>query len=461
MAASLIYGIDDKEGSAVELAPINSEPADAAKRRIAQVLDSGNRAASARTSNPGGTRRRRIRTDRASSELFRWPAPPQQRAMEQVCPAEPHHDHGHDVRTELRTAFDRTATLAERARQFRDERVNALKNQQTSVRVQPGPLCVVHLVPVASMAGRHSINIAELHDDFVGLEFKEWRGASCKINLDGLLIHPIGIAVNRTGGTAYVQVFRTGVFEAVRVGGGMVDPGRKLIPSTVVSGFFHDALGKLLTRARLFGITGPAVAGIALLFVADYKFGMHEAYFNTTGLPPTRGSIWFCQRYGSIAWNPPGQTRSLAPCSTFSGRHSTCRVAANIPRTAPGHRGDRRDRRAVHRVGDHRRVRVPAIDGRRVLALAIEPSVGPRAVDFGQWCRAGARAEYLSKFARRRAGPAFMGGALNSETAIPFVVSFALVALIVYAIFRAFANTFGGRGKVSASASMICPNCET
>ncbi len=54
-----------------------------------------------------------------------------------------------------------------------------------------------------------------------------------------------------------------------------------------------------------------------------------------------------------------------------------------------------------------------------------------------------------------------MGGALNSETAIPFVVSFALVALIVYAIFRAFANTFGGRGKVSASASMICPNCGT
>ncbi len=276
----LIYGIDDKEGSAVKLAPINSEPADAAKRRIAQVLDSGIEP------RVPGLQIREVLVAGGYVLIVRVPSSFDGPHRHSNGPWSRFVLRNHTTTTDmtyeqLRTAFDRTATLAERARQFRDERVNALKNQQTSVRVQPGPLCVVHLVPVASMAGRHSINIAELHDDFVGLEFKEWRGASCKINLDGLLIHPIGIA-EQDGALAYVQVFRTGVFEAVRVGGGMVDPGRKLIPSTVVSGFFHDALGKLLTRARLFGITGPAVAGIALLFVADYKFGMHEAYFDMT-----------------------------------------------------------------------------------------------------------------------------------------------------------------------------------
>lgn len=178
---------------------------------------------------------------------------------------------------QLRAAFDRTATLAERARRFRDERLSVIANRQTWRPVLKGPVCVFHLIPIAAMAGNRSIDIKDLYSNYTRFMFQDWGGASRSTNLDGLIVHRGG---DEKDITAYVQVFRSGALEAVRFGGGLVDPTRKLIPSRTVSVFYRTAIDKFLVAIRSLGISGPAIVGAALLTVSGYIFGLPPEQFN-------------------------------------------------------------------------------------------------------------------------------------------------------------------------------------
>jgi hypothetical protein len=71
---------------------------------------------------------------------------------------------------------------------------------------------------------------------------------------------------------AYTHIFRSGVIKAVRFGGVTVDPDKKAIPSRTIAEFLRKAIDTLCKQYRPLGITGPAIIGVAFLFVEGYDF---------------------------------------------------------------------------------------------------------------------------------------------------------------------------------------------
>jgi len=178
---------------------------------------------------------------------------------------------------QLRMAFDRTTTLGERARAFRQDRLELILAGKTWRPLRPGPTCVVHVVPLAAMSGRQSIDITALAAAYTPFMFQDWHGGSRSTNLDGLLVHPGG--ADQQGAMAYTQVFRIGAFEAVRHGGALITEER-VVPSTVISSFIREALRRFLTGCNSLGIAGPAVAGAAFLGVSGYRFAIDRRWYD-------------------------------------------------------------------------------------------------------------------------------------------------------------------------------------
>ena len=269
----LAYGIEEQNGHANRLAPISAiaDPIDAIKRRLGQIAESG----------------LEPRVD--SLEMHAVPVANGNYALVLRVPASFQRPHRYKLENhtrwvvrvdthivdltydQIREAFDRTATLTDRARQFRDARLASVLSGTNGRPMQPGPRCVVHLIPIASVAGKASADVRHLYNDYQHFMFRDWGGASRSLNLDGLVVHPGG----PREGLAYTQIFRSGTLEAARFGGVLAredDKEGKAIPSGVVSGFIRDALLKFLEATARWNVNGPAIASAALLDIGDYKF---------------------------------------------------------------------------------------------------------------------------------------------------------------------------------------------
>jgi hypothetical protein len=311
----LVYGIHELAGRADRLAPIaiGANPVDATKRRLSQILESG------LEPRVEGVAMHAIQLANGDYVLVvRVPASfqrPHRYRMgghtRWVVRADTHIvDLTYD---QIRDAFDRTATLADRARRFRDERLSAVISGTTGRPMQAGPRCVVHLIPIASIAGKASADVRSLYNAYQVFMFDDWGGASRSLNLDGLVIHPGGPREV----LAYTQVFRSGALEAARFGGALArEDARagKAIPSGVVSGFIRDALLKFLEAAVRWNISGPAIASAALLNIGDYRFWYQPRNQFTRSNPSDRPNlilpeIWIDQLRGDA--DPDAVVRPL------------------------------------------------------------------------------------------------------------------------------------------------------
>jgi Schlafen, AlbA_2 len=264
----LIFGIEETNGIAKAIVPITTEGSDTAIRRLGQILDAG------LEPRIQGVRFRSVRFDGGTYVLLvRVPASfdgPHRFTVNNASRFVVRSGtHISDLPYEqLRMAFDRTASLARRARDFRAYRLQEITAHRTWKPMRQGPLCVVHILPMGSMTGRSTVDVASLYRDHAKLSFDDWGGASRSINLDGVM----SFATTDQGVEAYTHVFRSGAIEAVRFGGLTVDPSRKAIPSRTIAEFLRNAIETLGKQYRTLGISGPAVIGVAFLFVEGYDF---------------------------------------------------------------------------------------------------------------------------------------------------------------------------------------------
>ncbi len=276
----LVYGINEKAGAADAIHPITAETSDAAMRRISQILDAGiePRIQSVKV--------RHVDVHGGYSIVIRVPAS---------------FDGPHCIRTnsnrrfvmrngtsttdmsfdQLRGAFDRTATLAERARRFIADRLQSIAERKTTAPLLSGPQWVAHLVPVAGLAGRKTVDLRSIYTksftEFLG---NDWGGGSRTFNFDGLLIHPGGM--QEDGYYAYNHIFRTGAVEGAQLGGGMreISPGvtKSIVWSLDMSIFFYSSVKRFIESAKAWGFAGPAVLSVAILNVKGYELGIGDVY---------------------------------------------------------------------------------------------------------------------------------------------------------------------------------------
>ena len=277
----LVYGIEEDAGTASALVPIDGDSADATKRRLSQILDAGlePRVQALRFYHvdvPGGyvlivrvpasfDGPHSIRTDNKRRFVMRNGTTTTDLTFDQ-----------------LRAAFGRTATLAEQAHRFIANRIQLIVHRKTPKPLELGPLWVVHLVPIAGLAGRQSVDLGALYaKDFAQFLGGDWGGGSRTFNLDGLVVHPGGR--QDEGYAAYNHIFRTGAMEGVRLGGETIDVTpeggqRSVVWSLEMSKFFHDSVDKFMKSAKGWGFAGPAVISVAILHVEGYELGIGDVY---------------------------------------------------------------------------------------------------------------------------------------------------------------------------------------
>ena len=278
----LVYGVDETSGVANSLAPIAGELADAARRRILQVLDAG------LDPRVQGLRVHEVGVTGGYALIVRVPSsfdgPHSARINTNLRRFVMRNGTSTSDMTfdQIRAAFDRTATLAERARNFVAERQRVIGERVGAARILPGPICVAHLVPIAGLAGRHSVDLQQVHSSsFTQFMGDGWGGASRTFNLDGLLIHPG--AKRDDGYYGYTQIFRTGAMESAFLAGaerqyGQNEPAKKVVWSSDMVKFFRNNVSKFLSAANDWGFAGPAVLGFALLGVDGYELGVADVF---------------------------------------------------------------------------------------------------------------------------------------------------------------------------------------
>lgn len=277
----LVYGIEEKDGCAGLLVPITGELADAALRRLSQILDA--------SIEPRirGVKMRPVNMEGGYAVVLRIPAS---------------FDGPHSIRTnnnrrfvmrngtgitdmsydQLRAAFDRTATLAELARRFIADRIELIVNKKTSMQLYAGPQWVIHLVPVAGLSGRQVVDLKNVYSktygEFIG---NNWTTVNRKFNFDGLILHPSNSQDDAH--YTYHHIFRNGALEGVSLGGETremtQDIEKSIVWSVDMSKFFYHSIKLFLTSIKKLGFSGPAVLSVAMLNVQGYELGIDQFYY--------------------------------------------------------------------------------------------------------------------------------------------------------------------------------------
>ncbi|WP_186172938.1 AlbA family DNA-binding domain-containing protein [Burkholderia gladioli] len=168
--------------------------------------------------------------------------------------------------TMLRSAFLQSATAMERARAFRQQRLEGVRMAPTRGPLRDGTLAVLHVLPVASLVGGVSIDIETLQNVARNTSPPHANEFGPRINFDGVMS-----AYDMPGATfSYTQFFRDGSIESVM-------PVQTGATDVAWIGVFRDDLQnthhRQLTRALTsIGLDGPAfvmlsfvdIGGIAL-----------------------------------------------------------------------------------------------------------------------------------------------------------------------------------------------------
>jgi|SRR5450759_59619 len=168
----LVYGIDEDGGVAKAIVPIASETADSVRRRLGQVLDAG------LEPRIQGIGFHEVNVTNGYVLVVRVPSsfdgPHRYLFNSHSKFVMRNGTHTSELSfDQLRSAFDRTATLADRARRFRDDRLQAIVNNKAWRPMKKGPICAVHLIPIASMSGRKSIDVQALYNDYTRFMFPD------------------------------------------------------------------------------------------------------------------------------------------------------------------------------------------------------------------------------------------------------------------------------------------------
>ncbi len=286
----LVFGISEDNGEASGVEPISTEPPDAVKRRLRQILDSGIQP------RLNGVQFVEVRVNGGYVLVVRVPTSfdgPHRFMFNSHHRFVMRNDtHVTDLSyDQLRVAFDRSATLSDRARSFRQARLNSILDSRTPRSLIGGPLWVVHLIPLASMGDRRSIDVRLLYHDYARFALRSWSTAFRALNLDGLAVHSYA---DKNGAiTGYTQVFRSGAIECVEHAGDFDEGTSKSIPAILVSASIREAITKLIGASATMGFAGPAILGAALIRIDGYIFAVSPTWRMQTPIEPRERNLVF------------------------------------------------------------------------------------------------------------------------------------------------------------------------
>src|SRR5438477_6737225 len=164
-------------------------------------------------------------------------------------------------------------------KRFRSERIAGLLAKDAPVRLSPGPLLVMHLLPQRAFDRPQSVDLSYAMRNDVRMWPMHATGLSKKINFDGVTSYFPGIHISRQEAaepvSSYVQLFRNGCVEAVTTECFRLENGKQIIFYTYeqeVEKAFHS----YLTLLRNLGVEPPIFAALTFIGAAECCFGLFD-----------------------------------------------------------------------------------------------------------------------------------------------------------------------------------------
>lgn len=272
----LIFGMEEQGGTPTKIGGIQSADLDQQIRRLESLMESG--------LDPRiNTHQYRIKTIDCCSHgkvlvirVNRSWIGPHRVILE-------HHDkfYGRNSRgkypldvTELRAAFTLPATVTERVRAFRADRIIGISNGDTPVPLPETPKIVLHCVPIESFASQQNHDLLPFYQDFPKLYPMGATDWSSRLNLEGLLAFDGAVP-----SVVYTQLYRNGVIEVVDAYSFAPERNRvRIIRSVVYERKLFDYLPSCFNVLREMGIN-------ASVFVALTFTGTRGLQMDIEGFP--------------------------------------------------------------------------------------------------------------------------------------------------------------------------------
>jgi hypothetical protein len=191
---------------------------------------------------------------------------------------------------ELREVFGLSASIAERMKQFRAERIASLATDNTPAPLLSRTLFVLHVMPQSAFDTPQSIDLSFLMKNNTLIWPMRDTGFSTKLNFDGVLSYFPGDHLPRKTKalSSYVQVFRDGCVEAVTTEFFHDVEGQKVIFPTYEA-YVEKALHNHLRLLRELGIEPPMFVSLAFIGAQDYSVAPSDKWNRITpGSPIAR-----------------------------------------------------------------------------------------------------------------------------------------------------------------------------
>ena len=163
---------------------------------------------------------------------------------------------------ELRVLFASGATTIDRMKAFKAERLARIDAGEAIVPliVRPDRL-VLHLAPLASFGLSEPIDLGRAYDLQESLRPIASKGYSPRINFEGF----VNFSMGSDGlGRSYIQVFRKGIIEAVKVGILVDDKDIRFLPSLEFDKWIFEVLPGYLKALRELNVPAPITMMLSL-----------------------------------------------------------------------------------------------------------------------------------------------------------------------------------------------------
>ena len=172
---------------------------------------------------------------------------------------------------QLRQAFLLSATVAERIRDFRLERVARVGASETPVAIgEAKAKLVVHVIPVISFSTNFSIDIVEISKTY-NQYFKHIF--SYRYNIDGIVLYESN---NDQQARRYYQMFRNGSIEFVHTGLSYMKDGGLAWGSFKSENAIIETVSASLLFQKTSDIPTPTIIFVSLLGVKGMIFGLPQ-----------------------------------------------------------------------------------------------------------------------------------------------------------------------------------------
>lgn len=179
---------------------------------------------------------------------------------------------------ELKIAFTLSQTLVDKIGDFKNGRILDLLADKTPIPFYNGGKIVLHLIPLESFNLESSFGLNKLQEVYPKMVPMRASGWNQKINLEGLLSYSGG---QNDKSHSYVQLYRSGIIEAVEGLTLSSNQEQKVLPSTGYEGMLIKALNQYMGILKDLKINPPVVVFLTLLGVNGYRITSSDLFFDS------------------------------------------------------------------------------------------------------------------------------------------------------------------------------------